>query len=690
MQLKNAQIKLYFDDRLNNVTQLVNLVTGEDYIKVAPKKAIFELVAINEETQEKIILKPKSGKVSLEDEILVVNYVALDDGAKLVNVGVTVYFQLQEQEVHIWLNITNEQENIEIIEILTPNIQGIYLGQNYEDNIMIYPHHAGEKTINPIEQYTTRRYQEFWRAGTTLVDGVYVREINYCGLASMTWMYYYNNDNGLYIGSHDERFPVTGVRVETGGKRNPWMGFSYRKYHKIAYRETWDSKKYCIGMSCCDWHWGAQKYRKWINKHLNITPNPAYLKDEYALNQCYNFKKDGKIHNHFDKIPIMFEKGMQYGIRHVFLASWNRKGFDCNYPEYYPDMELGSAMDLCRGIKYINEHGGMSTFYINARLFDQQSDFYNTIGKNMAIRDEQNIIRTESYGPVKFSLCCPSDQRWEKYLVDTAIFTAKAYGAKGIYLDQLASAEPFACYAKNHSHADIGDFNNGYMRILKRLKEGLNEIDPNTYLMTENCGDIYGSYTWGNLTWNGTNYDEHFNVFKYTFPEYVLVNMVNPRAWVNQKEEKEQWFYKDMERAILLGGILWLGITSRFEENSYTTDNHEMTTKFRAYMQEALAFRKKINSHVNTKIYKDTDYITRIPENVSASVWESEHEIMIIMGNASKKENLKVCMVLPWQAQEIEVYNLSLKEENIGVLVDDKDLEITVSKDQLFFTIFKK
>ena len=53
--------------------------------------------------------------------------------------------------------------------------------------------------------------------------------------------------------------------------------------------------------------------------------------------------------------------------------------------------------------------------------------------------------------------------------------------------------------------------------------------------MTENCGDIYGSYTWGNLTWNGAEYDEHYNVFKYTFPEFTQVNMVNPRSWRKKK-----------------------------------------------------------------------------------------------------------------------------------------------------------
>ena len=45
----------------------------------------------------------------------------------------------------------------------------------------------------------------------------------------------------------------------------------------------------------------------------------------------------------------------------------------------------------------------------------------------------------------------------------------KAYGCDGIYLDQLASAEPFACYCEAHSHDDIGEFNNGYVYVLREL-----------------------------------------------------------------------------------------------------------------------------------------------------------------------------------------------------------------------------
>lgn len=94
----------------------------------------------------------------------------------------------------------------------------------------------------------------------------------------------------------------------------------------------------------------------------------------------------------------MYEEGAAWGVRHMFLASWNRTGFDSFYPEYYPDMELGSAMEFRRGLEYVREHGGFSTLYINARIFDVKSDFHKTVGEKMAVRNEKGEPYRETYG----------------------------------------------------------------------------------------------------------------------------------------------------------------------------------------------------------------------------------------------------------------------------------------------------
>jgi len=174
----------------------------------------------------------------------------------------------------------------------------------------------------------------------------------------------------------------------------------------------------------------------------------------------------------------------------------------------------------------------------------------------------------------------------------------EAYGASSIYLDQLGSAEPFPCYDPTHTHRDIGDFNRGYLALLRGLRARLQQLDPNSFLMIENCGDIYSAHVWGSLTWNGEPYDEFFNLFKYTFPAFVQVNMVNPRPELSGEEKLER-FHRHMERAMLLGSIFWLGL-EKF------ADGDEV---IHGYMAQAVAMRAELQPLLREATYLDDEGI---------------------------------------------------------------------------------
>ena len=112
----------------------------------------------------------------------------------------------------------------------------------------------------------------------------------------------------------------------------------------------------------------------------------------------------------------------------MFIASWNRTGFDSFYPEYYPDMELGSAMEFRRGLEYVRNHGGMSTLDINARIFDLKSDFHKLVGEKMAMRNEKGEdVPGNPMVPEHFTVNCPPDALWREYLLDTAEFCLRIW-----------------------------------------------------------------------------------------------------------------------------------------------------------------------------------------------------------------------------------------------------------------------
>ncbi|MDD3999947.1 MAG: DUF6259 domain-containing protein, partial [Bacilli bacterium] len=374
-----------------------------------------------------------------------------------------------------------------------------------------------------------------------------------------------------------------------------------------------------------DWHAAKDIYRAYLAPYLFFHNYPNFLDDQWGLNQCYNFKRQGGIiQNKFSDIPKMYDYGNEYGLNHMFIASWNRGGFDTSYPEYYPDMDLGSAMDFVRGLQYVKDHGGIPTLYINARIFDISSDYASTVGELMAMKNHSGENYIETYGTKSFTVSCPADEKWSRQLIDTAEFLFQGYGATGVYLDQLGSAEPFPCYQDLHSHRHIGNFNNGYLKILSGIHQRIKKYNKNNFILTENIGDIYGSFTFGNLTWNGTDFDDFFNIIKYIFPEYIQINMVNPKIDPKTGSYNEEVFYNHLERAIVLGSVLWFAPTI-FKYN----ENDEIIK----YAYQALRFRESLQPMIKNSEFKDDIYFENLPEGIRGSVFESQTGYLIIIGN---------------------------------------------------------
>lgn len=175
----------------------------------------------------------------------------------------------------IWMLKVKNLSAKKILDIIFPHISGIYLGDTWQDNYLVYPYIAGEKIKNPIETFAKTPSKILWDwldyKYVYTVDGVstikdndlYVRELPYSGPLSMNRLDYYNEEVGFYIASYDKERNLTYIRAETPGLSYPCMGFSFRKKLEISSGEE-KSFTYGIGIHTGDWHWGADRYREWF------------------------------------------------------------------------------------------------------------------------------------------------------------------------------------------------------------------------------------------------------------------------------------------------------------------------------------------------------------------------------------------------------------------------------------------
>lgn len=669
MKIESTNFALTIDEKTICATSLINKITNDEYIKVKSDIPLFYLNGFFGESW--VRLNPNF--IRKEDNTLYVSF-----GNRKV-FGKITFNVLDGQKLSIKIAVDNQDKYFRVCETVGANIYGLVLGKDYSKNIFVYPHHAGEKTVNPMDRYRKDDYQSFWRAQTIPTDyGTFKREINYCGLASMSFMYLYDDNNGLYLGSHDYSFPVTGLIAEVGSDKR-FMGLSFRKHYDFCFGEKYESGEYVLAVNNEDWHACKQIYRDYLAPKLKFHNYPDYLDDQWALNQCYNFKRQGNIiQNKFNNIPSMFDWGKKLDLDHMFIASWNRSGFDTDYPEYYPDMDLGSAMDFVRGLEYVKSKGGIPTLYINARIFDKESNYAATVGEQMAIKNYLGENYEEKYGIKRFTISCPSDNEWKNRLIDTSEFLVKGYGALGVYLDQLGSAEPFPCYSKGHSHAHIGEFNQGYVEALGEIHRRITEFDERTFILTENIGDIYASYTFGNLTWNGPEYDEFYNLMKYVFPEFVQINMVNPRS-KNENEDafERAKFYRNMERAILLGSILWYAPTKV---------RPDCEKDMVEYTERALRFRKSFQNELKSTVYVDGKYVQS--SSASVGVFEGVDTLLVLIGKSDCPDN-EIVINAPFEIGKASAYDFDLNSIDSSIKVEGNRLTLTVNSDMSALVIKK-
>lgn len=667
MRIDGNAFIIEVDEKSLACVSIVNKKTKEEYVKGKNLQPIFYLYGFEGDAKQR--LDPTL--IKTQDTTLFVKF-----GEKKV-FGEISFAVTDVDKVTVKISLRNDDENFVVCETVGVNLYGLSLDYDYKKNTLIYPHHAGEKIENVIDAYDEPLYKEWFRAYVFDSDiGTNRREINYCGLASMSFMYLYSQSNGLYVGSHDLSFPVTGLIADTGKSENT-VGLTFRKHYDFKKGETYNCGEYVIAINDKDWHEAKPIYRKYIESSLIFHNYPDYLDDEWGLNQCYNFKRQGVIENYFKDIPSMYEKGKEVDLHHMFMASWNRTGFDSDYPEYYPDLDLGSAMDFCRGIEYIKSHGGIPTLYINARIFDVKDDFHSGLGEKMAIRQSDGKPIVETYGPETFTVNCPSDDEWRDRLTDTAEFCVKGYGTTGIYLDQLASAEPFPCYNKSHSHKHIGEFNNGYIRSLSELHDRITKHDEKCFILTENIGDIYGSYTFGNLTWNSPEYAEYFNVIKYIFPEFMQINMCNPRKYFLEWDKKVRYFFSDMERAVLLGSVIWwAGTAKRDKEYDGMIEYGKTVLKFRGLIQPMVK---------NATFLDDTLAISKSGE-LNVTFFESEKGLLALVGDVNLKGGM-IKVQMPFKATKITNGNLSNGKTHISI---ENDVATISPTDRLSFVFFEK
>ena len=268
----------------------------------------------------------------------------------------------------------------------------------------------------------------------------------------------WNEEEGLYVGSHDPTFQETWhlFRAYPGeeGSFNR-LEFGLAKYPQVQCGESWSNDCNVLSPYRGTWHRTAEIYRQWVNTWWQKRQPPEWVRTmtgwqrvifrhQYGETFFIPADLDGRIRDCADRCDIDA----------LFAFGWWRAGMDNGYPDSYFDVDetWGGDAGWKTAIRRWRERGRRFILYFNGKLIDRSSDFWRKgLGPRVCFSDanggpfsEQYLFKahgtfTGFYNARMFSVADSRNPEWKEFC-HRAVDRAIDFGADSVFFDQLAQA----------------------------------------------------------------------------------------------------------------------------------------------------------------------------------------------------------------------------------------------------------
>ncbi|MBM4025770.1 MAG: hypothetical protein FJ280_10235 [Planctomycetes bacterium] len=259
-----------------------------------------------------------------------------------------------------------------------------------------------------------------------------------------------------------------------------------------------------------DWFDAARIYRAWVSREAKWWPalgrdgredTPKWMRElpAWALT-------GGPASECVPRVKALARTlGLPVGFH---WYNWHQIPFDNDYPHYFPAKE-----GFAEGVAELKKAGVYPMPYINGRLWDTRDkgaeDWqFTQRALPAASKDEQGQPYTETYGSketdgnsVRLAAMCPATTLWQNEVREIVLRLFQECGVSGVYIDQIAAAQPRLCFDASHGH-DLGGghwWTEGYWTMLDAMRSA----KPADAMLTTECNaEPYIKWFDGYLTWH--------------------------------------------------------------------------------------------------------------------------------------------------------------------------------------------
>ena len=496
--------------------------------------------------------------ISSQEGSYKLTYSNLKSSENIWNITLELFLSAGEKGFSVKAAIINNEKDWVVVGLNGPMIDGIK--SNLSNYPLIVPCGLGqiftkEPSVNePLNKASFKgglNWEFNKKEKSFTIESAYPSRF-----ATMQWYAVAGENNGIYIGSHDNLHSSKHLKVEylpsTGGLR---LGFEYDFTCFLGERR--EIPEMIIGPYLGSWHVAANYYRKWFDSSVKLQNVPEWARNSSGWMLAILKQQNEEIMWNYDSLEELCKISEERGLDMIGLFGWTVGGHDRFYPDYIPDPSMGGKEALVTVIDKIHKRGKHVIMYANGQLIDQNgTNYWPETGQGVTVVKRDGSLDFQKWhkyidAPARFhGMACLGTDEWYERMLSLAV-QANGLGADGILYDQLAVTAPKFCYSPNHGHSvpSVVYESDRYL-LLERIATYMKTINKDFIIMTEGlCDAVLGSISYFHGYENGayvplqselegrlnkSSFSSVFpEMFKYTFPE-VMSTYRNP-APVNNR-----------------------------------------------------------------------------------------------------------------------------------------------------------
>jgi len=432
-------------------------------------------------------------------------------------------------------SVENRTENVRINECFCPLADFDSLFGEKEKDVLYVPEGLGSRIVNPWE-FMRRKNSEYYAHDPHEIH----YHLNYPS-ASMSWFGIESGNHFLYVARYDKEIRRCLLTIRQRIRRNPgnlMLGMDHFPMARPG--EKLDLPTTVIGVLDGDWRTAARRYRAWAEENFyQVEKKAPWIQEMTGWQRIIMRSQYGEDYLLPEDLPRVYEVGAKYGLHTLFLFGWWKEGLDRGYPGYeerYP----GSFKEIRENIEKVQAMGGRVILVAAGHLIDPSTEWYKTVGKDLAVIDINGEAIRYPFGPypgagavraafgvLPMTAGCSCTQGWRdqqmKYLKKM-----NDMGADCLLIDCYGIEPNRLCFNDKHEHGNRVD--EEWIGHRKAFEAARNYCaEEGKVLGTEVISDIAASYV---QFVHGCDYCFTYGpgntafpaLFRYTFPEVITTN----------------------------------------------------------------------------------------------------------------------------------------------------------------------